>query len=99
MTTTEQIHLTKYLAKVTQAMRNARERLEFEQQAPIDLDQACTFHTLCVEMMIDPVAVLEGHGMSLIDDFIIEQPEAPPLIEVLADKPKLLRELGAVTLL
>lgn len=97
MTTTEQIHLTtKQLAKVTQAMRNARERLEIEQDAPIDLDQASTLHTLCVKMMIDPVAVLAGHGMTLIDDFIIEQPEAPPLIEVLEDEPKLLRELGAL---
>jgi len=97
---TEQIHLTtQQLARVTQAMRNAREHIEFEQQAPIDLDQASTIHDLCVAMMIDPVAVLDSHGMALIDDFTIDEPPTPPLIEVLEGEPKLLAELGRVTLL
>lgn len=96
----KQIHLTtQHLAKVTRAMRNTRERIEFEQGAPIDLDQACTIHSLCVAMMIDPVAVLSGHGMALIDDFIIDEPSAPPLIETLTEKSRLLEELGKAVML
>ncbi len=91
---TEQIHLTtQHLARVTQAMKNARERLELEQEAPIDLDQACTIHHLCVAMMIDPVAVLDKEALGLIE------PEPPPLVEVLAGEPGLLDELGKVRLL
>ena len=66
---TEQL-TTKQLARVTLAMRNARTRIEADQKAKIDLDQACILFDLCTMLSVEPEAVL-GEAMNLINDIII----------------------------
>ena len=66
---TEQL-TTKQLARVTLAMHNARVRIETEQAAELNLDQACILFDLCTMLSVEPEAVL-GEAMNLINDIII----------------------------
>ncbi len=52
--------------KMTQAMKNVRERIETEQEAPLNSDQACTIYDFCDALGIEPEAVL-GEAAALID--------------------------------
>jgi hypothetical protein len=72
---TAQITLTaKQSAQITLAMKNAKERIEFEQREPIDLDLACIIYDFCEMINIEPRAVL-GEAIALVNDLVIINPE------------------------
>ena len=75
---------------VAEQLRKAKATIEAEQEAPLDVGQACTIYDLCTAMMIKPVAVLDD-ALNLIDP---DQPEPPPLLELLGEDPQLLAEIG-----
>lgn len=77
-------------AGVTEALANAKASIEAEQEAPLDLDQATVIYDLCTAMAIAPMSVLD-ESLNLIDP---AAPEAPALLELLDEEPKLLDELG-----
>ena len=89
--TTKQIQLTAIQrADITEILHSTKTSIEAEQEAPLDLDQACTIHSICEAFSIAPLAVLD-EALNLIEP---GKPAAPPLLELLDRKPEILDELG-----
>jgi len=77
-------------ANVALALRNAKTTIEETQKAPLDLDQASSIYDLCVICGVEPMSILDG-SMNLIDPSGVGN---PPLVDLLAEMPEFMAELG-----